>query len=249
MKKITLYTLFTFISIASFSQNDLTKKELYYNIYKPEDVIDSIYGITIYEKLNPRLGGDSTRHGNDGHAAEGFIMDYYTNDQLLHKGYYEKGQLKLYKNFYPNGNVERNFRQIDLKKSKMILYYPDGKIKSEITYIDDQPLKWTDYYPNGNPEYYEENNKTFEYYIKQISYYENGAPKKSLELNNKKKLEYTETEYYPNGKIKAQGMVIFNRAVYDYQRKGKWLYYDENGVPVKEEFYANGVLEKEKDLK
>jgi antitoxin component YwqK of YwqJK toxin-antitoxin module len=131
----------------------------------------------------------------------------------------------------------------------MILYYPDGKIKSEITYIDDQPLKWTDYYPNGNPEYYEENNKTFEYYIKQISYYENGAPKKSLELNNKKKLEYTETEYYPNGKIKAQGMVIFNRAVYDYQRKGKWLYYDENGVPVKEEFYANGVLEKEKDLR
>ncbi len=249
MKKLGLVLFLFGCYAAGQSQNDLTKKELYYNVYKAEDILDSIYGITMYEKLNPRLGGDSIRNGNDGHAAEGFIEDYYTNNQLLHKGYYTEGQLKLYKNYYPNGNMERNFRQIDLKKSKMILYYPNGKIKSEIVYIDDQPLKWTDYYPNGNPEYYEENNKTFEYYVKQISYYKNGSPKKALELTNKKRLEYTETEYYPDGKIKSQGMVIFNRAVFDYQRKGKFVYYDPNGTPVKEEFYANGVLEKEKVLK
>ena len=68
--------------------------------YAPEAVIDEKFGIQIYEPLNIMLGKDTIRNDENGYAANGFIEDFYTSGQLLHKGFYVDGQLKLYKNYY-----------------------------------------------------------------------------------------------------------------------------------------------------
>ena len=62
-----------------------------------EDIIDDVYGITIYEPLNMGLSPDSVRM-EKGYAVNNWKEDFYTNGQMLHRGYYIDGQLKVYKN-------------------------------------------------------------------------------------------------------------------------------------------------------
>jgi len=216
--------------------------------YIPEAVIDPTYGIVMYKPLNMMLGKDSIRNDADGHAVNGYLEDYYTTGQILHKGYYVDGQLKIYKNFYPNGNVERNFRLTDINKSRMTIYYETGIMKSDIIYVDSEPLKWQDYYPDGTLEYVEEYHKSFLYYIQKGNYFKNGAPENTLELTNKKKLIYLQSYYYENGNLKEQGEMKYNKAVFDYEKIGTWIKYDETGKPVKQQKYASGKVQSEKDL-
>ncbi|MBL4670187.1 MAG: hypothetical protein JKY30_13115 [Flavobacteriales bacterium] len=124
MLRIIFYILILVMVSPIFGQNQskLDAQNLSGNKYIPEAVIDSKYGIIMYEKLNMMLGGDTVRNQN-GYAANGFIQDYYTSGQLLHKGFYVDGQLKVYKNYFPNGKVERNFRMVDLNKAKMDIFY------------------------------------------------------------------------------------------------------------------------------
>ncbi len=240
MRLLTL-PLFIFISIVTSAQNDLTRKELYHDTYKPEEIIDSVYGIIKYEPLNMMLGDKSTRLDANGYAANGFLEDYYTTGELLHKGFYVDGQLKVYKNYYPNGNMERNFRMTDIKKSKMTLFYKDGTMKSDIQYIENEALKWVDYYPNGMMEFEEEYDKSFQYYIKKANYYKTGTPENVLELQDKKKLIYLQTYYHDNGQIKEQGQVKYNKALFDYERSGIWKKFDKNGEAIGQDKYINGV--------
>lgn len=185
MKSILSILIF-FISVSLYAQNDLTDKSLYFKTFDAKDVIDETYGINIYEKLNMMLGDKSTRNGINGYAANGFLEDYYTTGELLHKGFYVDGQLKIYKNYYPNGNIERNFRMVDIKKSKMTIFYEDGTMKSDIVYIENEALSWIDYYPNGMIEFEEIYDKSFQYYEKKANYYSNGKPENILELTDKK---------------------------------------------------------------
>ncbi len=248
MRKIFLFLVLSLSLIHLFAQNDLSDKKHYHDTYVPDAVIDKQYGITMYEPLNMMLGGDTVRNSAKGYACDGFVEDYYTTGQLLHKGFYVEGKLKIYKNYYPNGKMERNFRMVDLKKSKMTLLYKDGTIKSNIVYIENEALKWEDFYPNGVLEFIEEYHKSFEYYVLRANYFENGQPQSVLELVNKKKIEYTQEEYYDNGKLKEAGAVKYNRNVFDYQKVGNWLLYDESGNPKKEQKYVNGSVHSEKDL-
>lgn len=248
MKKIILPILALFTITVSFAQNDLTDKSLYNNTYVPDAVIDKTYGITMYEPLNMMLGKDTVRNDDNGYAANGYIEDYYTTGQLLHKGFYVDGQLKIYKNYFPNGNVERNFRLTDLVKSKMTIYYEDGTMKSNIVYVNSDALKWEDYYPNGTLEFVEEYHKSFLYYVFKANYFESGNPENTLELTDKKKLIYLQSYYYANGKLKEQGEMKYDKAVFDYERIGTWKLYDENGTPTKEVKYASGKVQSEKTL-
>ena len=130
-----IFTLLSFTLITCFLNNkihgqfdfDKQVKKVEHN----SDIIDPVYGITLYEPLNLYLHSDSTRI-EEGYAVNGWKEDHYSTGELLHKGYYIEGQLKVYKNFYPNGNVERNFKAIDSFKSKLTL-----SISSRDT---DQPL-------------------------------------------------------------------------------------------------------------
>jgi len=248
MKRIVFLIMCSIVVVSAIAQNNLTDKGLYNNTYVPDAVIDKKYVITMYEKLNMMIGSDTVRNDANGYAANGYEEDYYTAGQLLHKGFYVDGQLKIYKNYYPNGNVERNFRLVDLKKSKMTTYYEDGNMRSNIVYINSEALKWEDYYPNGTLEFVEEYNKTFEYYVFKANYYENGSPENTLELTDKKKLVYTQIYYHSNGQIKEQGEMYYNKAIYDYERIGTWRIFDENGKPTKDVKYSSGKIQSEKNL-
>ena len=115
------------------------------------------------------LHSDSTRI-EEGYAVNGWKEDHYSTGELLHKGYYIEGQLKVYKNFYPNGNIERNFKAIDSFKSKLTLFYPMEKSKVK-SYSNDFAMEWTDYNENGDISFYE-NNKDKLSHEQKVFYYD-----------------------------------------------------------------------------
>jgi len=212
-----------------------------------EDIIDEVYGITIYEPLNMGLSADSVRM-EKGYAINNWKEDYYTNGQLLHKGYYIDGQLKVYKNYYPDGTLERDFKNIDGFRSKCSLYYPNGNVKSEITYLDGSAILWIDYYDNGNMEYFEEYHKDFLYHIAKKSFYESGQVESLLEITSKKKLNFIIYEYFENGTKKMDGTMKYDMNRYDYYKTGVWIYYSESGSESKHETYSDGKVIKTKDF-
>ena len=208
--------------------------------YDAKKVVDPDYGITIYEKLNFAIGGDSVRNDKKGYACQGWVEDYYLSGSIIHKGYYEDGHLKIYRNYYENGNTERAFKIVGLKSANMQIFYPDGKLKSDVTYYKGEPQIWTDYYANGQIEYTEENSKSMEYLIFRKSYTEDGKPQEIFELIDQKKKMYSKKEYYENGKIKSEGEMKYNSSAIDYQKDGIWKTYDTNGN-VSTEKWVNGV--------
>jgi antitoxin component YwqK of YwqJK toxin-antitoxin module len=208
--------------------------------YDPEKVIDPTYGIIMYEKMNPQIGGDASRSTAKGYAAQGWEEDYYTSGALLHKGYYEEGQLRTYKNYYENGNVERSFKVIDFKRCSMEIFYPDGKPKSVIIYYNGNLMKATDYYPNGQIEYEIENQKNLEYIIFRRSYSEDGKPQEIFELTNEKKKLFYQKEFHDNGVLRTEGLLKFNPYKMDYMKDGPWKVYDDNGKLIRIEKYAYG---------
>lgn len=240
---IIVFCLSSFLS--GYSQNNLLSKKLYHEVYEPSQVIDSVYGIMRYEKLNFYLGGDSVRNCT-GYACTGWVSDFYTNDQLLHKGFYAEGKLKMYKNYYPDGKLERDFRAIDDYRSKLTLYHPNGTLKAEIEYKEGNPIKYDEYYDNGKPESSEIMEKNGEYFTKKISWYKNGQIESQLIMTNKKEYIYTQKDYHENGNIIAEGNVKYSPILNDYVKIDSWKYYDANGKQLREEEYLNGKLHSSK---
>ena len=225
---------FLLVSSAVFAQ---VKKG---DTYEFKAVYDSTYGINMYEALNMGTGGDSTRNDAKGYALQGWIEDYYPGGKVLHKGYYIDGQLKAFKNFFPNGQVEREYKMVDLSKSGMNVFYDDGKTRSIITYITNNAIKEEDYFNTGQLQYIEEYDKKCIYYLQRKFYNKNGKPSSLLELIDTKRKVYNSKEYYDNGNIKEEGQVIFNEGMGDYQKNGKWKFYNENGNLKEEKTFSGG---------
>lgn len=204
------------------------------NVYD-ESIVDPTYGIIVYESLNPMVDGDSTRMGDDGYACEGWVTDSYATGQIIHKGYYVEGQLKVYKNYYPNGALEREFKALNTFSGQLKVYYPDGQIKSQVKYTNGSPLIWSDFYDNGQLEYYEEYHKSFNYHIAKRSYFKDGKPESLLEMTNKKKLYFSQNDFYSNGNKKLEGELIYDKKAYDYRKIGTWKFYKEDGALDREE--------------
>ncbi|MEM9023163.1 MAG: hypothetical protein AAGB22_05450 [Bacteroidota bacterium] len=215
--------------------------------YDPTEVLDPKFGIQQYEPLNLRTGKDSVRLCR-GIPCEGWVVDKYVTDKMFHRGFYVKGKLQFYKNYFPDGTVERDFKVMDDHRSSMKLFYPSGQLKSHIKYRDELSVFWEDYYANGNLDYHEAYNKEREYYTAQKSYQENGTPIFEMELTDKKNQRYTRTEYHPNGKVKSQGQMRYNLALVDYQRTGLWKTFDDSGKALQELDYVNGKVVETKDL-
>lgn len=234
IRPLLLSTLTICFSLNIFGQFDF-EGQLKKNQYTAE-IIDPTYGITIYEPLNLYLFADSTRI-DEGYAANGWKEDYYSDGSILHKGYYIEGQLKVYKNFYPNGNVERNFKSIDSFKSKVTLFYESGNIKSKVIYSNDFAMEWIDYYENEKMSYIERYNKDKVSHDSKISYYENGNKQEELIIENKKKKLYLYLEYFQNGEIKLKGHLRFDNGIYDYVKFGTWNHYDKNDKVIKKDHY------------
>jgi len=211
--------------------------------YTPQEITDPDYGIIRYNKLVPSMGGDSIRYTKDGYNAQAWQEDYYVSGKLLHKGFYVDGQIKIFKNFYENGQVERSLTSSDLRRCKLEIFYEDGKTKSLIQYYDGVPQNQYDYYPNGTPEYVEENDKDMTFLYKRISYFQSGLPSSQFELVDKKAKKYTMKEYYESGRLKEEGTMYYKKDYMDYHKEGVWTYYDEQGNVTKTEKYHNSQLE------
>ncbi|OPZ96919.1 MAG: MORN repeat variant [Bacteroidetes bacterium ADurb.Bin408] len=204
--------------------------------------------ITEYEKYNKILGGDSVRYCN-GQPCKGLVKDFYPNGNSKHRGYYVDGRIETtYKNFYENGQEEREFVVKSFKTSTMVIYYPDGKKLSEIEYLLGEPVYWTDYYPDGQVEYTEKYNNSGEYILFRNFYYRNGQAQSTLTLINKKENIFEKIEYFPSGSVKEKGQMLYNRSLGDYQKTGVWITYNEKGEVVSQEhYYKNKLIEGEND--
>lgn len=237
-KRIYTALFFAVLSLTSSAQG-IFGKQLPQRKY-PETVVDSTYGITMYEALVSALGGDSIRK-NGVYACQGWFEDAYNSGQILHKGFYVAGQLQSYKNYYPNGKLERDFSSIDNLAGDAKLYYPSGQLKSSIKYSETRPRLWIDYYENGKVQYEEKMNKSMDYFEYQKYYYESGTPQKVILLTDKKKLEFSYTEYYEDGKVKVEGQRIFMKDSNIYLDHGSWNYYDQSGAKTKSEKFDRGT--------
>ncbi len=183
------------------------------------------------------------RYTKDGYNAQGWQEDFYVSGKLLHKGFYADGFIKVFKNYYENGQVERCFSSTDLKQANLEIFYDDGKLQSSINYYDGNPQNQYDFFRNGSPEYVEENDKNIEFLYKRNSYYENGLPASMFELIDKKSKKYMKKEFYENGRVKEEGSMFFRKDLGDYLKDGAWTYYDEKGNATKTESYHNGEKE------
>jgi len=239
MHRSQLLLLLMFFSLGKINAQGLFEKQLPKHIYE-ESVVDSTYGIMMYENLVAALGGDSIRK-NGVYACNGWFEDAYKNGQILHKGYYSDGQLQSYKNYYPNGKMEREFNSIDAMFGEAKIYYDNGQLKSQVKYSQGSPSKWTDYYRDGKLQYEEKMNKTLDYYEYQKYYYTSGTVQKETVLKDKKKLEFVFTEYYPSGAVKVKGTKLFIKEGNSYMDHGEWKYFDESGSVSKTEKYDRGV--------
>ena len=211
--------------------------------YTVAEIVDTDFGIIRYNKLVPSIGGDSLRYTKDGYNAQGWQEDYYVSGKILHKGYYVDGSIKIFKNYYESGQVERNYTSTDPRRSKMQIYYEDGKPRSSIEYFEGNTQNQYDFYQNGFPEYVEENDKDVEFLYKRNAFYENGTPSSTFELIDKKSKKYTKKEYYENGRLKEEGNMFLRKDVGDYQKEGEWIYYNDKGVVIKKEKFHKGQIE------
>jgi len=214
--------------------------------YVFSEVYDSATGIDTYEKLNRLMGGDSVRNNPKGYAAQGWWEDYYKSGTIIHSGYYVDGMLTTYKNFYENGQLEREFKSLDYFRYQMVLYWPNGKVRSDITYYQGAEEKTKEYYENGNPEFFEEYADKCDYMMYRQFYYENGNLQSDMQLSNKKKKIYTNKEFFENGKVQTEGSMQYYEEIDNYMKEGSWKVYDETGKLISIEEYVRGQMVEEK---
>jgi antitoxin component YwqK of YwqJK toxin-antitoxin module len=233
------------ISLSNLSaQENTIGKTLGSQVHTFAQVFDSNYGIEFYDKYNPVTDGDSVRKFVDGTLCNNMIDDYYPDGKLLHKGFYIKGKLTLYMNYYPDGQQERVFRPTSDRKNELLKYYPNKALKSDMDYYDGQEYLWQDYYDNGQLSYIEEYDKKHERLFRRCSYYKDGKPESIFEPIKSKDpiIRYSLKEYFSNGQLKEESEAIYDKDSYNFIKDGDDKQYDEKGNIVTEYDYVGGKI-------
>ena len=246
-KAFFFFILLSIFSHYSHAQQIISGDKKQQKKYVEKEIYDEEYGIKMYEKLNFMVGGDSVRNISKGYACQGWVEDYYANGQMLHRGYYVDGQLKMYKNYFDNGQLERDFKNEGFKGGSMIIYYKTGKLKANIQYHEGGVIHEEDYYENGQLSYIEEHTKDMQFVIKMDSYDEKGNPQSIFEVTDPKKKLYYKKEYNENGsgKIKEEGPMKYSKEAFDYVKEGKWKTYDDSGKLLSTDNYVEGSISSE----
>lgn len=203
--------------------------------YTQAEVFDSTNGIVLYNKLIECLHGDSVKYNKAGYNAQGWNEDFYKNGKTLHKGYYVDGKLKVFKNFYENGQVERSFVNPDPLHAAVEIFYDNGLPKRKISYYEGKPQKYYEFYNNGLPKYAVENEKEMKYITLKKTWYANGQIEDMIELKDKKDKVFTQKKYYMNGQVMAEGNLKLSADGQQYVKDGMWTFYDESGKKEKTE--------------
>lgn len=193
-----------------------------------EEVSSKESGITYYDQFIIKRDNPVVRVNDKGKPINGMVIDKYKTGGVVHRGFYQDGKLTYFVNYYPNGNLERVYKQLDPKKSRVKVFYASGGVKSDVLYIHNAALKWKDYYENGQLSFYEEFNKDFSCHVLKVSYYQNGKIESKLE--RVKKYKFVQTEFFESGKLKSKGELRYNRFTFDYEEVGNWLYFLPDGT-------------------
>jgi antitoxin component YwqK of YwqJK toxin-antitoxin module len=239
MYRITLFILFFFVSSFVFAQFD---DDAFWFKEKNDDLFE---GITDYDKYNPFMEGDSVRICGRT-PCNGMIKDLYPdNVTTKHQGSYVNGKLtSVYKNFYPNGQLERFF-QLDANgaSAKIDTYFPNGNPHLKVVYRRGNIILYEEYQEDGKTEMLEKMDNKAEYHLYQKYFYPNGQLFSDMTLVNKGKLIYSFTTYYETGEKRSEGSKISQKATGDYLKHGDWKYFSTDGKMVKAEQYSHGRLQ------
>lgn len=209
---------------------------------------DITEGIEVYDRLIHALGGDSLR-SCEGAACNGWVEDHYPDGILKHRGYYQDGRLLVFKNYFPSGRTEREFKTTSNTKCLLRTFNDDGALRSEALYVSGDQLEYTDYHPNGQLRYKEVKHPDDPYYLVMDLFAENGTPISSLNLVDKKKVIFEQKEYWPDGKLSSSGRSQFNPRRFDTQRIGEWTFFDETGKAARTEQYIDGKVHEVAEVK
>ena len=193
------------------------------------EVLDSTGSITIYNKLIDVLSGDSVKFNKEGYHVQGWNEDFYASGKLLHKGYYKDGKLVLFKNFFENGQCERNMTMTDPLHCDIDVFYDSGIMKNKISYYNGITKNVSEFYPDGLQKSVVEYGKDMKYLVSKKVWYANGNIQLELKLIDAKTKKYSEKYYYPNGQVKEEGGRIFSSENKQYLKSGVWFSYDTSG--------------------
>jgi len=204
--------------------------------YNQKDIVDSLDGIIMYNRLLEAIGGDSITYNKAGYNLQGWNEDFYMSGKLLHRGYYIDGKAIVFKNFFENGQCERTVVNPDPLHCNVDIYYEDGKQRRQLNYYNGLPQKRYDFYSNGLPKYAEENEKEMKYLTLKKNWYSNGQMQNVTELTDPKNKKYVYKSYYLSGQIKEEGTLVLS-ADGSYAKDGIWHLYDSTGKNKKTEKY------------
>lgn len=214
----------------------------------PEPQSSHVEPIRVYDAFNPMLGGDSTRLCNN-QPCSGRIRDHYDNGELKHEGFYDRGKLRTtYKNYFANGQLERQFSARGARRASMTIYYPNGDLRSEINFRGGMPQEWTEYYPGELKSFYERYDRNVENLEERIFFHENGSKRSHLKLIDEEENKYLQRQFYEDGTIRAEGPVTYEPIMNAYRRNGMWTYYDSQGNPDYHQKYYNDQVVSREDL-
>jgi hypothetical protein len=201
--------------------------------YTQKEVLDSAKGIVLFNRLVSVLGGDSVKYNKQGYNIQGWNEEYYLNGSILHKGYYVDGKIKVFKNYYENGQLERSLVNPDPLHAILNLYFENGQPRQRITYYDGKPQKSYEYYENGLPKLHEEKEKDLRYTTNRREWNQNGQLLSEFELVDLKDKKFKSTVYYSNGNVKEQGFYTLAQDGLTIEKSGTWQYFDEKGKKIK----------------
>lgn len=238
MKKYYYIFLFLFICVQINAQQRFADQVPQIKRYLQKDIVDSIEGIKMYNRLIAAIGGDSVTYNKAGYNKQGWNEDYYISGKLLHRGYYIDGQAIVFKNFFENGQCERTVVNPDPLHCNIDIFYESGKQRRQINYYNGLPQKWYEFYANGLPKYTEENEKEMKYITLKKSWYDNGQVKDVMEITDLKNKKYNQKIFYENGQTKGEGPVVLSIDGKSYVKDGTWNFYDSNGKNKRTEKYS-----------
>lgn len=192
-----------------------------------------------YDELNPLMGGDSLRHCN-GSPCNGWVEDQYADGTLKHRGTYVQGRLQMYRNYHPNGALEREFRPTDNIRGTMRTFHPNGSLRSTGKYVDGTVVSYEDHYTNGQLRYAEERDRKQGFFVRMDLFTSTGQPVSLYQLVDRKALVFEVKEYHPSGALKTEGRSQYDPTRGEAVHIGAWKHYAADGTLVREESHLDG---------
>lgn len=201
------------------------------NLLEEEDPSPAVRG---YAEFNPTMGGTKLRQCGV-RLCNGWVMDIYPDGVLKHRGLYADGALVRYRNYHSNGQLERDFKQLDMNKSILRTYHSNGTVRSVTHFWDRAVLKYVDHYSDGTLRYAEERHKSEPYYLRMDFFAPNGDPLRLHRLVHRKRIEFEMKAYYPGGGLQSEGRARYDPQLMDTRKVGTWRHYGADGALQREE--------------